>query len=125
MRDSRSLSREAEIELCERMRRGDLEARNQLIRAVLPFVFAVATKTRCGEADILERIAIANCCLVEVIDQYDPERGRLTSFVYWAVIHALRAESFQQRLIRLPDGTTKECRDSEEFRAARQKFHSI
>src|SRR4051812_35403241 len=80
------LSRAQELELSLRFRlKGDLLARDELVRSQLPTVATIARSYRRYSSTVDELIAEGNFGLVHAIAKFDPERGtRLVTYAaYW------------------------------------------
>jgi len=81
---SRVLTREEEVALSRRAKKGDVQAREDLVRHNLPFVVAVAKKHmgRGGRLDDL--IQEGNFGLLKAIEHFDPEKGnRFATYAVW------------------------------------------
>ncbi len=82
---STALTRSEELELCLRYRRGDLRARDRLVRSQLPTVLTIARTYRRSSTTLDELVAEGNFGLVHAVSRFDPERGtRLVTYAaYW------------------------------------------
>lgn len=81
---SRVLTREEEVDLSRRAKKGDVRAREELVRNNLPFVVAVSKKHmgRGGRLDDL--IQEGNFGLLKAIEHFDPEKGnRFATYAVW------------------------------------------
>lgn len=94
----RRFTRGEEAKMVRKMRRGDRDAREQLIMSVLPYAVQVAKKSA-GYAKSLtvdELISCANTGVIRAVDKLDPRKGRLTTIathymlqeIRWAIHHA-------------------------------------
>jgi RNA polymerase sigma-32 factor len=80
------LSRENEAELCRRWsQEGDAKAKEQLVRAHLRYVVAIALKYRRYGLPLAELIAEGNFGVVHALGKFEPERGHrfVTYAAYW------------------------------------------
>jgi RNA polymerase primary sigma factor len=98
------LNREQEAELIHRAIRGDMEAKEKLIRSNLRFVVAVAKRYRTREIPLLDLINEGNIGLLKAIEHFDMNKGyHFISYAAWWVRQSiLKALSEKSRMIRLP-----------------------
>lgn len=81
---SRVLTREEEVELSKRAKRGDARARDELARNNLPFVVAVAKKHMGRGARLDDLIQEGNVGLLKAIEHFDPDKGnRFATYAVW------------------------------------------
>jgi len=81
---SRVLTREEEVELSRRAKKGDERAREQLALHNLPFVVAVAKKHMGRGARLDDLIQEGNVGLLKAIEHFDPEKGnRFATYAVW------------------------------------------
>ena len=98
------LSEEEERKLGERVRQGDPEALQTLIKSHLKFVVSYVKKYRGMGLSLLDLIDDGNVGLIEAAKRFDPTRHvRFISYAVWwirqAIIHALTLYS---RITRIP-----------------------
>jgi RNA polymerase primary sigma factor len=89
-----TLTEDEEKEIGERIRQGNPEALQQLIKANLKFVVSYVKKYRGMGLSILDLINEGNVGLIEAARRFDPSRNvRFISYAVWwirqAIIHAL------------------------------------
>lgn len=89
-----ALSEEEERALGERIRQGDKEALQTLVKANLKFVVAYVKKYRGMGLSLLDLINEGNVGLLEAAKRFDPSRNvRFISYAVWwvrqAIVHAL------------------------------------
>jgi len=84
IREYPPLSREVEHRLAVRARRGDLSARQQLVRHNLAFVVAIARKQRRGSVRLDDVIQEGNVGLMRAVEKFDPSAGtRFSTYAVW------------------------------------------
>jgi RNA polymerase primary sigma factor len=98
------LTEEEERKLGERIRRGDAEALQTLIKSHLKFVVSYVKKYRGMGLSLLDLINEGNIGLIEAAKRFDPGRQvRFISYAVWwirqAIIHALTRSS---RIFNIP-----------------------
>ena len=98
------LSREEEVELCKKARKGDKAAKEKIIKANLRFVVKVAKKYQNHGLDLTDLISEGNIGLLTAIDKFEPARGYhfISYAVWWINQSILKALSEKSRAIRLP-----------------------
>jgi RNA polymerase primary sigma factor len=95
---------EEEIKLAARIRRGDEQAREHLIRANLRFVIKIARDYEHLGLPLLDLINEGNIGLMLAVDRFDPRKGgKLTTYSCWWIRQSIRrALASQGKTIRLP-----------------------
>jgi len=86
------LSREEELEVARRVRRGDPEAREKLISSNLRFVVTIAGKYKNRGLSFLDLVSEGNVGLIDAVDTFDPDRGfRLITHAAWRIRRSIGA----------------------------------
>lgn len=95
---------EQEKELAERCKKGDSEAREQLVRANLRLVISIAKRYANKGLSFIDLIEEGNIGLLRAVDGYEPSTGwRLSTYATWWIKQAIRrAISNTSKTIRLP-----------------------
>ena len=101
---SHPLSAAEEFELAVKMKRGDLKARDRLIKANLRFVVNVALKYRNQGVALADLISAGNMGLITATERFDETRGfKFISYAVWWIRQSiLQTLAEQGRMIRLP-----------------------
>lgn len=98
------LDHEQEVQLAERIARGDLEARDHLIRANLRLVVSIAQNYADRGLSLQDLISEGNLGLIRAVEGYDPAFGtRFSTYAsYWIKQSLKRAIINQAPAIRVP-----------------------
>ena len=98
------LTREEEVELCKKAKKGDKAAKDKIIKANLRFVVKVAKKYQNHGLDLTDLISEGNIGLMTAIEKFEPSRGYhfISYAVWWINQSILKALSEKSRAIRLP-----------------------
>ncbi len=98
------LKREDEIELAQRIRKGDEEALDKLVRSNLRFVVSVAKKYQNQGVALGDLINEGNLGLIRAAHKFDETKGiKFISYAVWWIRQAiLQALAEQSRIVRVP-----------------------
>jgi RNA polymerase primary sigma factor len=84
VRDFPPLSREVEHTTAVRARKGDVQAKQKLVRHNLAFVVAIARKQRRGTVRLDDLIQEGNVGLMRAVEKFDPGAGtRFSTYAVW------------------------------------------
>ena len=84
VRDFPPLTREAEHALALRARKGEVSAKQKLVRHNLAFVVAIARKQRRGTVRLDDLIQEGNVGLMRAVEKFDPHAGtRFSTYAVW------------------------------------------
>ncbi|MGO8836300.1 MAG: sigma-70 family RNA polymerase sigma factor [Limisphaerales bacterium] len=98
------LTRQEEIELAARIRQGDREARDQMIKANLRLVVKIARSYEGMGMPLLDLISEGNIGLMRAVERFDPGKGaKLSSYsVLWIKHAIIQAFASQSKATRVP-----------------------
>lgn len=98
------LSRHEEAALAERIRQGDMQARDHLVRANLPFVVTVAKRYQRRGLGLDDLIGAGNMGLITAAERFDGGKGiKFISYAVWWIRQAImQAIAEQGPAVRLP-----------------------
>ncbi|MGK7313214.1 MAG: sigma-70 family RNA polymerase sigma factor [Candidatus Longimicrobiales bacterium M2_2A_002] len=98
------LKREDEVDLAQRIRQGDEEALDKLVRSNLRFVVSVAKKYQNQGVALSDLINEGNLGLIRAAHKFDETKGiKFISYAVWWIRQAiLQALAEQSRIVRVP-----------------------
>src|SRR5690242_4363087 len=98
------ISREEEAELARRIRTGDQDALDKLVRSNLRFVVSVAKKYQNQGVSLADLINEGNLGLIRAAHKFDETKGiKFISYAVWWIRQAiLQALAEQSRIVRVP-----------------------
>ena len=93
-----------EIDLAARIKKGDKEAREQMIKANLRLVVKIAHDYEGLGLPLLDLISEGNIGLMKAVERFDPSKGaKLSTYAAWWIKQSIkRALANQAKTIRLP-----------------------
>jgi RNA polymerase primary sigma factor len=99
-----TLTREEEIELAQRVQKGDKEALRKLVEGNLRFVVSVAAKYSDSRIPLIDLINEGNIGLIKAAEKFNPDKGVkfITYAVWWIVAAIKHALAKQTGVIGLP-----------------------
>ena len=102
--DSKPLSRQREVELAARIKEGDMQARDELVRANLRFVIDVAKNYQDRGLSLSDLISAGNVGLLTAAERFDGAKGyKFISYaVWWIKQSILQTIAEHARTVRLP-----------------------
>jgi len=98
------LTPQEEIELAARIKKGDKEAREKMIKANLRLVVKIAHDYEGFGLPLLDLISEGNIGLMKAVERFDPAKGgKLSTYGSWWIKQSIkRALANQSKTIRLP-----------------------
>ena len=98
------LTREEEIKLSGRIKKGEQQARKQMIRANLRLVINIAKRYMYLGIPLLDLIEEGNLGLMKAVDKFNPRKGyRFSTYAAWWIKQSITRSIIDQgKMIRLP-----------------------
>lgn len=98
------LTPEEEVELANRIKKGDKAARDQMISANLRLVVKIAHDYNNFGLPLMDLVSEGNIGLVKAVERFDPNKGgKLSTYAAWWIKQSIkRALANQSKTIRLP-----------------------
>jgi RNA polymerase primary sigma factor len=98
------LTRQEEVVLAARIKRGNKKAREQMIKANLRLVVKIARDYEDLGLPLLDLISEGNIGLMKAVERFDPAKGgKLSTYASWWIKQAIkRSLTNQSKTIRLP-----------------------
>jgi RNA polymerase primary sigma factor len=98
------LTREEEVKLARKIKRGDQAARQHMIKANLRLVVKIAHDYSAYGLPLLDLISEGNIGLMKAVERFDPKKGgKLSTYAAWWIKQSIkRALANQSKTIRLP-----------------------
>ena len=98
------LTADEERKLLARIARGDMEARDELVKSNLRLVVSIAKKYQNNGLALLDLIQEANIGLLLAVEKFEPERGyRFSTYASWWIKQTIsRALDNTSKMIRMP-----------------------
>jgi RNA polymerase primary sigma factor len=98
------LTREEEVKLARKIKRGDQAARQHMIKANLRLVVKIAHDYSNYGLPLLDLISEGNIGLMKAVERFDPKKGgKLSTYAAWWIKQSIkRALANQSKTIRLP-----------------------
>jgi RNA polymerase primary sigma factor len=98
------LKPEQEVQLAERIQKGDKEARDHMIKSNLRLVVKIAHDYKDFGLPLLDLISEGNIGLIKAVERFDPNKGgKLSTYAAWWIKQSIkRALANQSKTIRLP-----------------------
>jgi RNA polymerase primary sigma factor len=98
------LTLQQEIELAEKIKKGDAKAREQMINSNLRLVVTIAHDYAHLGLPLLDLVSEGNIGLTKAVERFDPAKGaKLSTYAMWWIKQSIkRALADQSKTIRLP-----------------------
>ena len=98
------MTREEEVKLARKIKRGDQAARQHMIKANLRLVVKIAHDYSSYGLPLLDLISEGNIGLMKAVERFDPKKGgKLSTYAAWWIKQSIkRALANQSKTIRLP-----------------------
>jgi RNA polymerase primary sigma factor len=99
---SKLLTKEREAELARQIKDGDESARDELISSNLKLVVTVAKRFIQSGVDLDDLIAQGNIGLVKAVDNFDPDKGRFSTYAWMQIQRSIQDILGTSRDIHVP-----------------------
>ncbi|MFA5060511.1 MAG: RNA polymerase sigma factor RpoD/SigA [Candidatus Omnitrophota bacterium] len=98
------LTAKSEIELAKRIKKGEVEARNEMIRSNLRLVISIAKRYMNLGIPFNDLIEEGNIGLMRAVDKFDPRKGfRFSTYAAWWIKQGISRSIIDQgKMIRIP-----------------------
>ena len=97
------LSQQEEIELASRIKLGDQQAREQMIKGNLRLVVKIARQYEGLGLPLLDLVNEGNIGLMKAVERFEPNKAKLSTYAAWWIKQSIkRALANQAKTIRLP-----------------------
>lgn len=97
------LTKDEELNLVEKIKKGDKIAKRQLINHNLKLVVSIAKKYTKNKKDLLDNIQSGNLGLIKAVEKYDETRGaKFSTCAIWWIKQEIFKSSESSRIIKLP-----------------------
>lgn len=98
------LTPEEEMQLSRRVQKGDIEAKEAMVRANLRLVISIAKKYTYLGVSLLDLIEEGNIGLIKAVTKFNPNKGyRFSTYAAWWIKQCiLRATANQSKTVRIP-----------------------
>lgn len=95
------LSREDEFKLYQRIKDGDMKARNELINHNLRLVVSIARKFEYSSIPLMDLVQEGNIALIKAVEKFDGNLGyKFSTFVYPAIYSSIKRYVIMNRIIK-------------------------
>ncbi len=117
------LSRDAEKKLAILTKRGDLDARQRLIKSNLRFVVSIAKKYQNKGMPLIDLINEGNLGLITAVEKFDYTKGYhfISYAVWWIKQSILKALAEKTRLVRLPLNRIQQLYNFQKY--TKERYH--
>lgn len=95
------LSREDEFKLYQRIKNGDVKARDELIKHNLRLVVSIARKFDYSSIPLMDLVQEGNIALIKAVEKFDGNLGyKFSTFVYPAIYSSIKRYVIMNRIIK-------------------------
>ena len=94
---------EEEVELAIKIKQGDQQALDKLVKANLRFVVSIAKQCQNSEVDIMDLISEGNAALITAARKFDETKGfKFISYAVWWIRQAMNQACSTSKIVKLP-----------------------